>query len=154
MPQQSIPPASNYSTPDFRNFHPVLDYDKATQEGTYFEDVLPRAYAGGGVTCRIAFSATTVTTGDVVWGISWERHASAGDDLDADSFAAERTVTATVNGTSGKLTYAEIAFTDGAQMDSVAAGEHFRLRLQRVAADGADTADNDGEFWSCEVRET
>jgi len=154
LPQQHIPPSSNYATLDLRNQHPVLDFDKATIESALFEDVMPRAYAGGGITCRICFSATTVTTGDVVWGISLERHQDETGDLDSDDFAAERTVTATVPGTSGMVQYAEIAFTEGAQMDSIALGEHFRLKIRRVATDAADTADNDAELWSIEVRET
>jgi hypothetical protein len=90
----------------------------------------------------------------VVWGGSFERHQDDTDDLDADGFAAEQTATGTTASGSGEVQYTSIAFTDGAQMDSVAAGESFRFKLRRVATDGADTALADAQALAVEIRET
>ena len=45
-----------------------------------------------------------------------------------------------------------ISFTDGADMDSVAAGEAFRLKVTRDGV--SDTAAGDAELMAVEIRET
>lgn len=152
--QMSSPPASNYATLDTRNDHPVLDYDDTTGESSYFQDVLPRNYNGGGLTATIGFSASTATTGNVVWDLSIERIDDSSLDIDADSFASAQSVTAAAPGTSGMVKYATIAFTAGAQMDNLAAGEMYRLKLARNAASGGDTMSGDAEINFLELRET
>lgn len=148
------PPASAYATPDTRNSHPVLDFDAATDESAIFGGVLPRHYSGGGVTVRLGWLASSATTGDVVWNGAFERHDDDVTDLDADSFAAAQAATATTASGSGEVQYTDIAFTDGAQMDSLAAGESFRLKITRDADNVSDTMTGDAELLSVEIRET
>ena len=57
----------------------------------------------------------------------------------------------TVPGTSGLVDIVNVTFTDGADMDSVAVGELFRLK---VARDIADTAVGDIELHALEIKET
>ena len=45
-----------------------------------------------------------------------------------------------------------VAFTNGTDMDSVAAGEAFRIKLTRDAV--SDTAAGDAELHAVEIRET
>ena len=147
------PPASNYATLDTRNNHPVLDFDTTTGETIYFSGVMPRNYAGGGVTVTLMWAATSATSGTIGWTVAWERLADGGTDTDADSFASANTLTAeTVDGTSGILDYGTVAFTDGAQMDSTAAGEAFRISVTRDVAN--DTATGDAELFAVEIKET
>lgn len=153
-PQCSTPPSSNYATFDTRNAHLVLEFDASTAETIYFEAILPRSYSGGGLTASIAWMADGATTGNCVWGLSIERHQDDADDLDSDSFATEQTATGTTASADGEVQYTEIAFTSGAQMDSLAVGEHFRLALRRVATDGSDTLSVDAQFLGLELRET
>lgn len=149
------PPASAYATPDTRNSHPVLDFDASTDENAIFAGVLPRHYAGGGVTVTIAWMASTATSGNVIRNAAFERLTNNDQDLDADGFAtAIAASAAAANGTSGKLTYTTIAFTDGAQMDSLAVAEAFRLQVTRDADNGSDTMTGDAEVLSVEIRET
>jgi len=150
MPEK---PTSNFSTPDKRNLQWVEDFDAATEETLYVRGVLPRNYAGGGITVRLGWMATSATSGVTRWGVSWERHDTA-TDRDADSFATEGTVDATAGGTSGYTAYADVAFTHGANIDSVAVGEGFRLRVARKAAHANDTMTGDAELASIEIRET
>ena len=58
--------------------------------------------------------------------------------------------------TSEVLEIASIAFTDGAQMDSMAVGEKFRLKISRDADSTNDTDDmaGDAELHMVEIRET
>jgi hypothetical protein len=146
------PPAANFATFDVRNATLVLEFDQSTDESTVFRGVMPQHYAGGGVTCKIKwYGDTGLTTGDVVWDLSWERGTT---DIDADDFAAVQSVTSTTNGTSGILTESSIAFTNGAQMDSVVAGDAFRLKLNRDANNGSDTMAGDAQVVSVECRES
>ena len=56
-------------------------------------------------------------------------------------------------GASGVIDIIPIVFTDGAQIDSILAGEGFRLKVERVAVAGVDAAGN-LELRFVELRET
>lgn len=152
-PYNNEPPASNYATLDLRNLHPCLDFDKATNETAIFTSVMPRNYAGGGVTVYLHYAMTTVEALTVDWDVAFERIGDQQLDIDGDSFAAVNSVDdTTVPGTTGLIDVVSVAFTDGADMDSVAAGELFRLSVTRDAA--SDDADNDAELYAVEIKET
>ena len=154
LPQDNQPPASDPAILDTRNARLVLGFDSSTIQSGMFRGFLPRNYSGGGLTLTIIWVAASATSGDVKWGASIERNNDAGSDIDTDDFAAEQTVTSTTSGTAGVPKYSTIAFTSGGQMDSLAAGEAFHLKLRRVASDAADTMSGNGQFLACELRET
>jgi len=54
----------------------------------------------------------------------------------------------------GEPAYDTIAFTNGAQMDSLAAGESFRLRIYRDANNGDDDMAGDAQLLRIEIQET
>ena len=154
VPQANEPPASNAATPDTRNVHPVLDYDDITNEDAVFSAVMPRSYAGTtGVTVYIHYAMTTATSGDIDWDVAFERIGDQQQDIDSDGFAAVNSVdNTTVPGTSGNVDIVNVTFTDGADMDSVAVGEGFRMKVTRDAA--SDTATGDAELRFIEIKET
>jgi hypothetical protein len=154
-PQSNVAPTSAPATFDSRNDHLVLDFDAAAIEAAVFPAVLPRHYAGGGLTLTIVGSFTSdVTPGNAArLGASFERMDNNVLDVDADSFATEKTVDANPRASSGVLTYSTLAFSS-AEIDGVLAGEAFRLKFRRVATDGADTAAGDYELHRIEIRET
>lgn len=150
----NLPPATNFATVDMRNAHLVLDFDDTTAESAQFGGVLPRNYAGGGITATLIWLATTAITGNVKWNAQIERHQDDTDDLDADSYATAQTATGTTATASGAPQYTPITFTNGAQMDSLAIGESFRFKITRDAADGGDTLTGDAELLRVELRES
>lgn len=155
-PQANEPPTSAYATFDVRNGILVLDFvDTTISEAAIFRGTLPANYAGGGLTLDIYWMATSATSGDVVWGGSIERAQSGGTDQDSDSFATEQLSTAvTTNATNGIKNKSTITFSSGANMDSLAAGEPFRLKIARKPADAGDTMTGDAEFTEAVLKET
>ena len=153
-PLHNEPPSSNAATIDTRNQHAILDFDAATDESARFSGVMPRNYGGGGVTVTLVWMASTATTGDTIWDVSWERHADDAFDLDADGFAAVNSVTDTAASASGEVSYPTVTFTDGADMDSVAVGESFRLNVTRDANNASDNMAGDAELLRIEIQET
>jgi hypothetical protein len=154
LPLDNEPPASNYATLAFRNGHPVLNFDTTTQEAAIFTRVMPRNYAGGGITAYVSAAAASATTGTLGWDITFERVTDGSLDTDSDGFATAQTITAaTVSGTSGIVQQSNVAITAGAAgTDSVAAGDVFRVRVRRDVAN--DTATGDGQLYALELKET
>ena len=153
FPADNEPTTSNYATFDTRNNHLVLDFDTTTGETAFFTGLLPRNYAAGGITVYVHHAASTATSGTIGWLIAFERIGNAQQDLDADGFAGDQTVTAaTVPATSGNVNITNVAITDGANIDSIAVGEVFRLRITRDVAN--DTAAGDAELVAIELKET
>lgn len=137
-----VPPATDAAKPDLSTAtppHVFLKFDAATDWSINFEGVLPPNYDGGGTTSKLEWIGVSATANDVVWTLSWERILIGTLNLDTASFATANTVTDTAAGTAGLTNTASITHTDGAQMDSVAAGESFRLTLSRDANNGSDT---------------
>jgi hypothetical protein len=153
-PYNNEPPSSNFATLDTRNQHPCLDFDASTNESAVFSAVMPQSYAGTtGVTVYLHYAMSSATTNTIDWDISWERIGDQQLDIDGDSFAAANSVdNTTVPGTSGLVDIVSVAFTDGADMDSVAAGESFRIKVTRDAS--SDDATGDSELVKVEIQET
>lgn len=152
-PLHNEPPSSNAATFDVRNQHPVLDFDDSTNESAVFSEIMPRHYDGGGVTVYIHYAMSSATSGDVDWDVAFERIGDQQQDIDSDGFAAVNSVdNTTVPGTSGNVDIVSITFTDGVDMDSVAVGEKFRIKITRDAV--SDTASGDAELVGVEIKET
>jgi hypothetical protein len=145
--EHNQPPATAFATLDTRNSIAVLDFDDATDESAVFVSIIPEAaLLGSGLKIRLHWMATTATSGNVVWDVSLERMTT---DLDSDSFDTIASGTAAANGTSGILTVTEITLT---AIDSVTAGDGFRLKVTRDANNASDTMTGDAELVVCEVR--
>lgn len=151
-PQHNEPPASNFATFDIRNQHPILDF--ALNEIGVFSGVLPRNYAGGGVTIYLHYAMTSAVANDIKLETYFERIGDQQQDIDSDGFAAaQNTGDITVPGASGNVDIITTTHTNGAQMDSLAVGEGFRLKIKRIAVAGTD-ASGDLELRFIEIKET
>lgn len=149
-------PSSNYATLDTRNGVAVLDYDDTTDESADFAGMMPYTYSGGGITVTVGWMATSATTGTISLDVSLMSVTDDADDLDTKTFAAANNANPTTASASGEIQYTDITFTDGADMDSVAAGEYFRLRVTRDA-NGTTSTDNmsgDMELVFVSIKET
>ena len=152
-PQCSEPPATNFATLDLRNYHPVLDFSPTTNESTVFGGVMPPTYRGNGVTVYLHYAMTSAEANTVDWDVAFERIGDQQLDIDGDSFAAVQSVdNTTVPGTAGLVDVVTIAFTDGAQMGGILAGESFRIKVTRDAVN--DDATGDAELLMVEIKET
>jgi hypothetical protein len=146
-PRNNQPPSTNFATLDTRNSIAVLDFDDATKESALFPAIIPEgASLGSGLVIRIIWMATSATSNACRWEVSLER---GNTDLDADSFDTVATAATTTNGTSGILTVTEITLTT---IDSVTAGDAFRLKVTRDANNASDTMTGDAELVAVEVR--
>ncbi len=155
-PAANEPTTSNYATLDLRNNHPTLDFDGSTDEEAVFTSVLPRNYAGGGLTVTTFWAFTSATSGSLRVQTSIERIDASSLDIDADSFATANSAGGTAPGTSGQVIAVAVAHASGAEMDSLAAAEMFRLKVRRDAdgTSGTDDITTDAELLAVEIRES
>jgi hypothetical protein len=132
---------------------PILAYDSGTDEHCDFTGVMPRAYAGGGLTLTL-YWASTQTSGATVWNAAFRRIADDAEDVDTSHSYDFNAVTATTASAAGEVDYVAITFTDGADMDSLAVGELFNLRITRDADNGSDDMTGDAYLIAVEIKET
>ena len=153
VPQMVEPTTADFATLDTRNEHPVLDFDAATNESAVFSSIMPRNYGGNGLTVYIHYAMTSGTTGNVDIDVAFERIGDQQQDIDSDGFAAVNSVdNVVVPSTAGYVDITNVTFTNGADMDSIAVGEGFRMKITRDAA--SDTASGDMEFRFGELKES
>lgn len=152
VPQCNESPDSNFATPDRRNVHPTLDF--AIGESGIFSDIMPRNYGGGGITVYLHYAMTSAVADDIKLETYFERIGDQQQNLDSDGFAAaQNSGDITVPGTAGLVDIIPTTHTDGEQMDSIAVGEGFRLKVKRIAVAGTDAL-GDLELRFIEIKET
>jgi hypothetical protein len=148
-PLDNQPPGTSFATIDTRNSIMVLDFaDSTADESAIFVGVIPEgANLASGLKVRIRWMATTAATGDVRWGAQFM---NLNTDLDSDSFDTAIEGNTTTSGTSGTPSTTELTATN---IDSLTAGDFFRLKIYRDQSDTAnDTMIGDAELIAVEVR--
>ncbi len=160
-PLGNNPPAASFATLDTRNSRLCLDFDDSADEVAIFSGVMPQSYSDTtGVDLIFTMGSTTdQTTNTVAWECLFERIINDSTDLDADSFvatAAGNRFVQTAPGGSSQPAIDTISITKGANMDSVIAGDPFRLKIRRDADSTSQTDDmtGDAELYRVEMRET
>lgn len=128
---------ADFTLLNYRNGHPVLNFDDTIVEQATCWGVIPPNYGTEGVTIEIWCATATATSGTVGWLVAFEK--LDGLDIDADDYASDQTIaTVTVPATAGEVFSNTANITDGANIDSLAAGDAFRMRIKRnVAVDNA-----------------
>ncbi len=135
---------------------PVWLFDDTSVEYLDFLCRLSDKYAGGGLTLTLPWSATSATSGAVVWGAAIRRLTDDAEDFDttAHSYDFNDASAVTAPSAVGELSYDTITFTDGADMDSLAAGELCIVRVRRDPTNGSDNMSGDAELWALSGKET
>ncbi len=134
----------------------TLNFNDTTDETAILSSIMPRNYGGGGVKVVLYYAmAGANTSKSVIWDVAFERIAD-GDAMGAggSDFAAVQSVTDVADDDADDIDPAEIPFTNGSQMDSVVAGDPFRLKITRDADNGSDDAVGDAQLLYVEIRET
>jgi len=150
----SRPPTGNFATPDTRNAHLVMNYVNGSSTYTTFEGVLPRNYSNNGITVYLTWLALSVNTGSVQWAVAFERHQANVTLLTSDQFATEQSANQACAGTNGEVVQTSIAFTDGTQINNIAQGESFRIKVRRDGANANDTMSDKAQLLKVELKET
>jgi hypothetical protein len=135
---------------------PVWDFDKGTDESLDLYCVLGPGYAGGGLTIRLPWTAAVIAN-EATIGVAIRRIADDADDLDSTAHTYDfNFADVTAPSAAGEVVYDNITFTDGADMDSVAAGEMFIMRITRDANHANDDLDADFRLLATaiQIRET
>ena len=90
--------------------------------------------------------ATSATSGNVRWGVQFER---MNTDEDSDSFDTATEAHTATSGTSGAMVTTTITCTS---IDSIAAQDTYRIKVYRDASDTTnDTVSGDAELVAVEV---
>lgn len=163
LPMGDNPPATIGAQIDFIigtsapvEWFPVLAFDAtAVEYADWHGLIMPMHYSGGGLTCTIVSSAGA-TTGGLVWAVALRRFQDDAEDADttAQTYDYNTVTIGTLASAIGEQTYDDITFTNGADMDSVAAGEMFSLRVRRDTGNASDTLSTDAFLWTIHIKET
>lgn len=120
---------------------------------------MPANYSGGGITVKVvtAASATAGGTAGYIFGAALREVADDAEDLDTTAHtydfndcAAEIQPPSVV----GETSVDDITFTNGADMDSVGAGDQFVLRVRRSTSHADDTLGEDVYLHAVLIYET
>lgn len=125
-------------------FHRLLTFvDTGTREA-WFTGKMPEGYGGEDINIRIEAMAASATSGAVVFDGAIERHQRGTDDLDTDSLGTLVTATSgTFTTPNGEEQQTVILLNTAGELDSIAAGEKFRIRIRRQPGNASDTLGED-----------
>lgn len=145
-PVKATFPSANSPALTAINLRPVLAFDASTDETAYFDNNVAPEGLTGTITVTIHYVMASATSGSVRWQAALEA-VTPGDatDLDATtSFDTSNSNGATVPGTAGYLGTVAITMTN---TDSIAAGDYFRLSINRDADGTSGTDDATGDAY-------
>jgi hypothetical protein len=144
-------PAASFAALAMSNRRPVLAFDAAADETAYWSGIAAQGLTGA-VTVVVTYAMASATTGSVYFQSQLEA-LTAADAVDTDattSFDTANSGNGAVPATAGYMQQISITMTNA---DSIAAGDYFRLSLNRDADNGSDTATGDAYVLTVELRD-
>lgn len=148
---ESALPVPSVTMPEFKSAGTNItvasySFDAAGTEGLQFIVPYVPAYGSGNLTVKLLWHPDTATTGDVVWGASIAALTPETDtqDIETDAWATENTVTDSALGTTAQRLHT--ASVTVSNLDSIATGDYFALRVQRLGGNGSDTMSGDAQL--------
>lgn len=152
LPHSAEFPTSNFPQLTQINQRPVLAFDAATDETAYWSDVAPQGLTGT-ITLLIYYVMASATSGAVIFQAQIEA-VTDGDATDLDATTSfdsvNNSATTTVPGTAGYIDVISITMTNA---DSLAAGDYYRISVNRDANNASDTASGDCYLLAVELRD-
>lgn len=153
LPEAANFPASNFPAPGVDGqLRPFLAFDAVTDESCDWTFIAPQGLTGT-ITVVVTYRMASATSGNVILQAALEA-ISDGDAVDTDSASsfdtANASATTAVPATAGHIDQVSITMTNA---DSMAAGDLCRLRLNRDADNGSDTATGDLQVLAVELRD-
>jgi len=153
---QIIPPQSSFATPDFvvGGSTPVEEfpvYDFPADSSVYLDFICTlQGYGGGGLTITPPWSASATAGGSnqVRWEAAIRRIADDAEDVNTAHTYDFNGASDSPPSAIGEISYPTITFTDGVDMDSLADGEAFVLRVYRDHDHADDAMSGDAELWA------
>jgi hypothetical protein len=151
-PENAHYPSVSYPQLTQINQRPVLGFDAATDETAYWTDIAPQGLTGT-LTLLIWYTMGSATSGNIIMQAAIEA-VTDGDSLDLDASTSFDTVNSSsataVPGTAGHPDVISITMTNA---DSMAAGDYYRISVNRDADNGSDTATGDLYVLGIELRD-
>lgn len=119
-----------------------LAFDDTTDEYWDWHLFMPESYAGGGITITMETMAAAAS-GTYVFGLAFRIIADDADDLDTTSHTYDYNDSSAITAPTaiGETSQDNVTFTDGADMDSVGAGDSFVLRIRCDGSAGSSVGD-------------
>ena len=152
LPHSAEFPSSNFPQITQINQRPVLAFDAATDETAYWTDIAPQGLTGT-ITLLIYYVMASATSGNVIFQAQLEA-ITDGDATDLDATTSfdsvNNSATTAVPGTAGYIDVISITMTNA---DSLAAGDYYRLSINRDANNASDTASGDAYALAVELRD-
>jgi hypothetical protein len=147
LPDDAILPSSGPASLNTRGGtdHRILEYDDTSTEVAHWAGVIHEAYAGRDVRVQLYWVSASATTGDVRWGVNWERLAPGGDDIDSVNWGTEEYVDDAARSPSGSIIKTEFTFTQ-AEADGIDSSDAFRLSVSRIGGHANDTMSGDAQL--------
>ncbi len=143
------PPSSSFGTPDQVTNKLVIDL--AVGESSELGMVMPQHYDGGNIQVFVHYAMSTATTGNVQFRVSVWR-VNDGTATETEGYGTTvSTGDVAVPGTAQLKDTASTTHDSAAERDSVAAGDEFYVKVERIAATSG--AAGDVEFRKLELRE-
>ena len=150
-PESAQFPSTNFAPLTLVNRRPALAFDKATDETVYFSAIAPQNITGT-LTVVISYIMASATTGNIYCQAAIDA-VSDGDATNLDSttsFDTQYSGNGAVPATAGYIDQISITMTSS---DSIAAGDYFRLAINRDANNASDTAAGDAYLLMVELRD-
>lgn len=135
-----------------RNSIPIAVFPDAVNRAIGFGFQMPNHYDGGKAVATIGWMAATATTGDVDWILRIARIEDDADDLDSPTYRSVDII-GTAAGGAGRVAYSTKELITGIIGDRIAAGEYYRVIVQRAGLAGGDTMTDDAQFVFFAMRE-
>jgi len=142
-------PASNPAVIDGGENNFKLLFNADADESCSWGGILDDDYSGT-LYCDIYWSMASATADEVVWDVLlWAVTPSDAAEINTESYDTANSSTATVPGTAGYMIKTTITLSND---DSIAAGDMFRIKINRDADNVADDALADAEIYFIVVR--